>query len=93
MLTSLRAFDGTILDIFITDYQELKYLRKGFDIGANNFIRKPFELEELQARIRNIKRQFSIDETIRITEKRKRFPRYMSVTTVRQSMQVDLVLD
>lgn len=68
LLKSLRAFNDTTPAIFITAYQELKFLQEGFDAGANDFIRKPFELEELQARIENIKRQFSIDENVRIAE-------------------------
>jgi len=68
LLKSLREFNDTTPAIFITAYQELSYLREGFSAGANDFIRKPFELEELQARIENIKRQFSIDEEIRINE-------------------------
>ncbi|PHS58730.1 MAG: DNA-binding response regulator [Sulfurimonas sp.] len=66
LLKTLREFKDSTPTIFITAYQELKYLREGFDIGANDFIRKPFELEELQARIENIKRQFNIDEEILI---------------------------
>ena len=68
LLKTLRDFNDTTPAIFITAYQELNYLREGFDVGANDFIRKPFELEELQARIENIKRQFSIDEEIKINE-------------------------
>lgn len=62
LLKSLRVFNDSTPAIFITAYRELKYLQKGFDIGANDFIRKPFELGELQARIENIKRLFNIDE-------------------------------
>lgn len=68
LLKSLRAFNDTTPSIFMTAYQEVSYLRQGFDAGANDFIRKPFELEELQARIENIKRQFSMDEEIDIDE-------------------------
>ena len=68
LLKTLRSFNDTTPAIFITVYQELKYLREGFDVGANDFIRKSFELEELHARIENIKRQFSIDEEIQINE-------------------------
>lgn len=66
LLKSLRDFNDTTPAIFITAYQEIEYLREGFKAGANDFIRKPFELEELDARIQNIKRQFSIDEEISI---------------------------
>ena len=68
LLKSLRDFNDTTPAIFITAYQEVGYLREGFKAGANDFIRKPFELEELEARIQNIKRQFSIDEEIRIAD-------------------------
>ncbi len=64
LLQSLRDFNDTTPAIFITAYQELKFLKEGFAAGANDFIRKPFELEELQARIENIKRQYGIDEAI-----------------------------
>ena len=68
LLKNLREFNDKTPAILITAYQELKYLKDAFDIGANDFIRKPFELEELQARIENIKRQFSIDENIIIAK-------------------------
>ena len=66
LLKTLRAFNDRTPAIFITAYQDVKYLREAFDLGANDFIRKPFELEELQARIENIKRQYNIDEEIEI---------------------------
>ena len=69
LLKSLREFNDTTPAIFVTAYQELEYLKKAFDVGANDFIRKPFELEELHARIENIKKQFSIDEEVQIEEK------------------------
>jgi DNA-binding response OmpR family regulator len=66
LLKSLRDFNNTTPAIFLTAYQELSYLKDAFDAGANDFIRKPFELEELQVRIENIKKQFSLDEEVMI---------------------------
>ena len=68
LLKSLRDFNNTTPAIFVTAYQELTYLKEAFDAGANDFIRKPFELEELQVRIENIKKQFSLDEEIVINK-------------------------
>jgi len=67
LLKSLREFNDTTPAVFITAYQGIEHLREGFKAGANDFIRKPFELEELEARIENIKRQFSIDEEVHIS--------------------------
>lgn len=68
LLRSLRSFNDATPAIFITAYQELSYLTKGFNAGANDFIRKPFEVEELAVRIENIRRQFSMDTEIKIGE-------------------------
>jgi len=68
LLKSLREFSDNTPAIFVTAYQDLEHLQKGFEAGANDFIRKPFELEELHSRIENIKRQFSIEEEITIEE-------------------------
>lgn len=66
LLKSLRDFNDTTPAIFITAYQKLKYLKEAFSAGANDFIRKPFELEELEIRIQSIKNQYSIDEDVKI---------------------------
>jgi len=61
LLQELRSFHNTTPTIFITAYKDTSYLQKAFEIGANDYIKKPFELEELTARIHNIKRLFHIE--------------------------------
>ena len=39
-------------------------MQKGFDSGCDDYIKKPFELKELDIRINNIKRLFNIDTKI-----------------------------
>jgi DNA-binding response OmpR family regulator len=61
LLKELRSFSDNTPTIFITAYTDTAYLKKAFDIGAHDYIKKPFELDELNARILNTKRIFNID--------------------------------
>jgi len=61
LLKELRNFHNTTPTIFITAYRDTQHLRNAFDAGAHDYIKKPFELEELHARIINIKRVFNIE--------------------------------
>ncbi len=67
LLKALRAFNDTTPAIFITAFHDTKHLKEAFESGGNDFIRKPFELEELAQRIENIKRHFGLDHTIVLT--------------------------
>lgn len=68
LLKELRSFNIQTPTIFITAYQDVKMLKEAFSNGASDFLRKPFELEELLIRIENIKHIFGIDESICIEE-------------------------
>jgi len=59
LLKNLRQSNNNTPAIFITSQDVLE----GFELGANDYLKKPFEMIELKARIDNIKRQFKIDET------------------------------
>ncbi len=61
LLKELRAFSNNTPTIFITAYRDTKHLQQAFDAGAHDYIKKPFELEELHARILSIKRVFNIE--------------------------------
>ena len=55
--------------IFITSLNMVEDMQKGFDSGCDDYIKKPFELKELDIRINNIKRLFNIDiKIIKIDE-------------------------
>ncbi len=62
LLQELREFNYNTPTIFITAYQDTVHLKKAFDAGAHDYIKKPFELDELNLRILNLKRIFHIEE-------------------------------
>ncbi|MDQ7044075.1 MAG: response regulator transcription factor [Sulfurimonas sp.] len=66
LLEELRSYSDTTPTIFITAYTDTAYLQRAFDLGAHDYIKKPFELQELHARIQNTKRLFNIDTNTEI---------------------------
>ena len=69
LLQELRDFRDETPTIFITAFQDIKYLKSAFESGANDFIKKPFDLEELAQRIENIKRHFGLESLVKIDDK------------------------
>jgi len=63
LLKNLRESGNNTPAIFITSMNTSKDVLEGFELGANDYLKKPFEMIELKARIDNIKRQFKIDES------------------------------
>ena len=61
LLKELREFHNTTPTIMITAYTDTDYLKKAFEMGAHDYIKKPFELEEINARIRNTQKLFNIE--------------------------------
>ncbi len=67
LLKELRGFHDETPAIFITAFHDTKYLKSAFESGANDFIKKPFDLEELAQRIENIKRHFGLASLVELT--------------------------
>lgn len=65
------------LTIIITAYADTKHLKKSFDAGAHDYIRKPFDLEELKLRIEKSRVLFHIeqDTPIMLSEDLTYYPR------------------
>ncbi len=64
LLKILRKNNDTTPTIFITSLDDIEDLSKGFESGADDYIKKPFELAELLLRIKNIqKRSFAQQRT------------------------------
>jgi len=68
LLRELREFNDTTPAIFITAFHDTKYLKSAFGAGANDFIKKPFDLDELGVRIENIKRHFGLASLVELGE-------------------------
>ncbi|WP_419770886.1 MAG: response regulator transcription factor [Candidatus Marinarcus sp.] len=62
LLKMLREYHITTPVIMITAYQDTEHLKKAFGIGCDDYIKKPFDLEELHQRIKNLSKRFSLDE-------------------------------
>ncbi len=50
----IRSFDETVPIIFLTAKTQTEDVVKGFTVGGNDYIRKPFSMEELIVRIQNL---------------------------------------
>ena len=61
LLKNLRENGIKTPAIFITSLDMVSDVEKGFASGCDDYIKKPFELKELELRINNIKRLFSIE--------------------------------
>jgi len=66
LLKELREFNDTTPTIIITAYTDTTYLKLAFEFGACDYIKKPFDLEELNARILNVKTIFNIENMVKI---------------------------
>ena len=62
LLEELRSFNDTTPAIIITAYADTKHLKNSFDAGAHDYIKKPFELEELKLRIEKSRVLFNIEQ-------------------------------
>lgn len=57
LLSELRGADDTTPAIYLTSHQEKSVLQEGFDKGADDFIKKPFDSDELLLRIQALLRR------------------------------------
>ena len=60
--TEIRKFDKKTPTIFLTVKSQTKDVMEGFSVGGNDYLRKPFSMEELIVRIRNLLEWKTINE-------------------------------
>ena len=66
ILNNLRSFQITTPVIIISALSDTAQVVKGLDLGAVDYIKKPFEWEELLARIRVLQKKISGAENVKI---------------------------
>ena len=59
----IRAIDDTIPIIFLTAKSQTHDVVEGFTIGGNDYLKKPFSMEELIVRINNLLNRSQIQKT------------------------------
>ncbi|AMP99270.1 transcriptional regulator [Pedobacter cryoconitis] len=57
ILKNLRSFDNHVPVIMLSALGSTDQIIKGLDAGANDYLKKPFEMQELLARVRVLQRQ------------------------------------
>ena len=72
-LKNLRDNNITTPAIFITSLNSVEDIEEGFNSGADDYLKKPFELKELELRINNIKRLFHLEEDELIIDNKIKF--------------------
>jgi two-component system, OmpR family, response regulator VicR len=60
----IREKDSEVPIIFLTAKSDVKDVVSGFKLGGNDYIRKPFSMEELIVRIENVLKKSHAPETI-----------------------------
>ena len=61
LLEYLKSIDMNIPVIYITSLNSAKDIEKAFNIGCDDYIKKPFELKELEVRINHLIKNRNLD--------------------------------
>jgi len=86
ILSYLRDIGNTTPAIYITSLAGIDDLKKGFDLGADDYLKKPFDLEELNVRIQRIIKVHRLQEEIE-------FDGIKFIPKAHQLMMEDKVID
>ncbi len=65
LLQSLRDAGDTTPTIFITSLSDIASLSRGFEVGADDYLKKPFDFDELHVRIKALlKKRYSSENNL-----------------------------
>lgn len=88
MAKEIRKLSQTVPLLFLTAKSTIEDVEAGFEIGANDYLKKPFELRELIVRIKALLRRHHTDRTGRDEDVRFYIGRYIfNVTTQTLSLE------
>ena len=62
----LKNYASDVPVIFITAYSDIEHIEKAFELGAADYIKKPFDLKELELRVKRL--VFKKTNEVKITE-------------------------
>jgi len=68
LLKELREYGDNTPAIFITSSTDKESITKGYGAGCDEYIKKPFDLDELMMRIRAVLKRVNVEEIIKIDE-------------------------
>ena len=68
LLKQLREMGNDVPAIFVTSMTHVDDLAKGFELGCCDYIKKPFDLKELEVRLKNVLRRECFDAKSDIVE-------------------------
>lgn len=63
MAKEIRKLSQTVPLLFLTAKNTIDDVEEGFEIGANDYLKKPFELRELIVRIKSLLRRYEADRS------------------------------
>lgn len=90
LLKNARQNDIKTPTIFLTSLNMVDDIEKGFVSGCDDYIKKPFELSELQLRIENVKRLRQIDNHGQIKIDNDTFYNYEKKVIIRNNEEFNL---
>lgn len=66
VLKNLRSFNNPTPVIILSALNDTENVIKGLDLGASDYLKKPFDLDELLARVRSVQRRMLAQGTLKL---------------------------
>lgn len=73
LVESIRDSGINTPAVFVTSLNTTKDLKRGYNVGGDEYIKKPFDMDELDARLMHIKKVFNLNDEIIFLPDGKRF--------------------